>query len=426
MNSKLKKYLTLIVLGLAGGSIYIFPYLKYVFYDPLIEVLHISDTQSGLLLTMYAIGCVILYIPGGILADKMNPKKALIMSLSVATILTAIFAVVILLELPGSVAYAISLVIWLLMAFASGFVFWTALLKAIRIIGTEDEQGRMYGIYYAANGTTAAIIAAVNLWVYNAGGGDANMKMGFFWAVVSMALFTLLATILVGIFLEGKTDKDLSTAEEDKFHFGDVLTVVKNPAVWLISIVFFCVYGVYSCSSYFTPYLTDVIQLSTTAAGVCAILRQYVVMLVAAPLGGILADKVFKSTLGWFRFGGLILAISIVLVILAGSGAPAIFVAVLTLIPGLFSMCLYGVMFSTMHEINIPVKVAGTAIGVASIIGYLPDMFLNTIFGNILDKSSGAGGYFQIFGILAAFCVIVVVICSYLYVKNVKPAKKAN
>jgi nitrate/nitrite transporter NarK len=250
--------------------------------------------------------------------------------------------------------------------------------------------------------------------------------MGFFWAVVSMALFTLLATILVGIFLEGKTDKDLSTAEEDKFHFGDVLTVVKNPAVWLISIVFFCVYGVYSCSSYFTPYLTDVIQLSTTAAGVCAILRQYVVMLVAAPLGGILADKVFKSTLGWFRFGGLILAISIVLVILAGSGAPAIFVAVLTLIPGLFSMCLYGVMFSTMHEINIPVKVAGTAIGVASIIGYLPDMFLNTIFGNILDKSSGAGGYFQIFGILAAFCVIVVVICSYLYVKNVKPAKKAN
>ncbi len=45
-------------------------------------------------------------------------------------------------------------------------------LKAIRIIGTEEEQGTMYGIYYAANGTTAAIIAAVNLWAYNAGGGD--------------------------------------------------------------------------------------------------------------------------------------------------------------------------------------------------------------------------------------------------------------
>lgn len=144
MNNNLKKYLTLIILGLAGGSIYIFPYLKYVFYDPLIQVLHISDTQSGLLLTMYAIGCVILYIPGGILADKMNPKKALMLSLAVATILTGAFAVTILLDLPGSVAYGISLVIWLLIAFASGFVFWTAILKAIRIIGTEEEQGTMY------------------------------------------------------------------------------------------------------------------------------------------------------------------------------------------------------------------------------------------------------------------------------------------
>ena len=92
MNQTLKKYLTLIVLGLAGGSIYIFPYLKYVFYNPLIHVLHISNAQSGMLLTMYAIGCVILYIPGGILADKVNPKKALILSLLATSALTIIFA----------------------------------------------------------------------------------------------------------------------------------------------------------------------------------------------------------------------------------------------------------------------------------------------------------------------------------------------
>lgn len=156
MNQTLKKYLTLIVLGLAGGSIYIFPYLKYVFYNPLIHVLHISNAQSGMLLTMYAIGCVILYIPGGILADKVNPKKALILSLLATSALTIIFAIIIFLGLPGSVAFGISLVIWLLLALGSGFVFWTALLKAIRIIGTEEEQGRMYGVYYAANGTTAA------------------------------------------------------------------------------------------------------------------------------------------------------------------------------------------------------------------------------------------------------------------------------
>ena len=129
MNQTLKKYLTLLVLGLAGGSIYIFPYLKYVFYDPLIHVLHISNAQSGMLLTMYAIGCVILYIPCGILADKVNPKKALILSLLATSALTIIFAVIIFLGLPGSVSFGISLVIWLLLAFGSGFVFWTALLN---------------------------------------------------------------------------------------------------------------------------------------------------------------------------------------------------------------------------------------------------------------------------------------------------------
>lgn len=425
MESKIKKYLTLIVLGLAGGSIYIFPYLKYVFYDPLIEVLGITDTQSGLLLTVHAIGCVILYIPGGILADKINPKKALIFSLVVASLLTGVFAVVVALGLSTGVAYGISLVIWLLMSFAVGFVFWTALLKAIRIIGTEEEQGTMYGIYYAANGTTAAIVAAINLWAYNAGGGDSNMQSGFFWAVISMAIPTLLAAVLVGIFLDGKSDKDISTAEEDKFHFSDVTTVLKNPAIWAISVVMFCTYGVYSCTSYFTPYLTEILSFSTTTAGVFSILRQYIVMLVAAPLGGILADKVFKSTLGWFRCGGAILAISIILVIVGGTlGFPTMVIAILTLIPGLFSMCLYGVMFSTMHELNIPVKVAGTAIGIASIIGYLPDMFLNTIFGSMLDKTPGEGGYMQIFVTLAIFCIVIVAICSVLYAKYVKPTKK--
>ena len=342
----------------------------------------------------------------------------------VATILTGVFACMIALGLPAGVSYGISLVIWLLMAFASGFVFWTALLKAIRIIGSEEEQGTMYGIYYAANGTAAASVAAINLWAYNAGGGDADMQGGFFWAVVSMAIPTLVAAILIGVFLNGKSDKDLSTSEEDKFHFADVFTVLKNPAIWAISIVMFCVYGVYSCTSYFTPYLTDILSFSTTTAGIFSIIRQYIVMLVAAPLGGILADKVFKSTLGWFRCGGAILAISIILVIIGGTlGFPTMLIAILTLIPGLFAMCLYGVMFSSLHELNIPVKVAGTAIGIASIVGYLPDMFLNTIFGNMLDNTPGAGGYMQIFTTLAVFCIIIVVICSVLYAKFVKVKK---
>lgn len=423
MNSTVKKYLTLIVLGLAGGSIYIFPYLKYVFYGPLMKVLQITDSQSGFLLSMYAIGCVILYIPGGILADKMQPRKALVLSLGLATVLNLVFAALVYMNLDAHTTYVAACVIWFLDAFASAFVFWTAILKAIRMIGTDEEQGTMYGIYYASNGTTAAIIAVINLWAYNVGGGDANMKGGFFAALISMAVFTAIAMLGIFFLLDKESKKDTSTDEKDQFHFSDVFTVLKMPAVWIVSIIMFCTYGVYSCASYFTPYLTDVVGFSTTTAGIFSVLRTYIVMLVAAPLGGWLADKVFKSTLGWFRVGGAILAASIVLVILLGTNANAMLIGLLTLIPGLFAMCLYGVQFSTMHEVNIPIKVAGTAIGIASIIGYLPDMFLSTWFGTMLENNSGAGGYYQIFWILAFFCLIIVICSSILYVKYVKPTK---
>lgn len=403
MNGNFKKYLTLIILGASGGAIYTLPYIKYVFYDAITNVLGISNAQSGFLLSMYAIGCVILYIPGGILSDKVSPKKAIIFSLIATCILGILFAI--------TMNYIVGLVVWLLFAFGTGFVFWSAILKAVRVIGTDEEQGRMYGVYYAANGTASAVINAIALKIY---GGFSNEKTGFFWALILMSVSLAVFAILLKFLLNENEKKVAVTAEEDKFHFADLKSVLTNPAVWLISIVFFCIYGVYSCSSYFTPYLTNVIGFSETTAGYLQIVRSYVVMLVAAPVGGLLVDKIFHSTLKWFSAGALILGISLLLVIVSGTGANGWLIAILTLIPGLFSMCLYGVMFSSIHEINIPVKTAGTAIGIVSIIGYLPDMFLQTIFGQILDVK-GNSGYMMIFGILTAFCLIVLVISICLY-----------
>lgn len=77
----LKKYLTLFALGLAGGVMYIYPYIRYVFQNPLNETLGISDTQAGLLLTVYGVVSIILYIPGGILADKLRAKKPMLISM---------------------------------------------------------------------------------------------------------------------------------------------------------------------------------------------------------------------------------------------------------------------------------------------------------------------------------------------------------
>ena len=105
----LKKYLTLFALGLAGGVMYIYPYIRYVFQNPLNDTLGINDTQAGLLLTVYGVVSVILYIPGGILADKLRAKKPLLISMGWALVLLIGFAIVLGLHLGDKTPYWIAL-----------------------------------------------------------------------------------------------------------------------------------------------------------------------------------------------------------------------------------------------------------------------------------------------------------------------------
>lgn len=409
---KLKKYITLLLLGFSGGAIFVFPYLKYIFYDDVLISLGIGNADSGLLLTAYSLGCVALYIPGGILADKLSPRVSIVASLFAATFLTILFAFFF--------NFAAALVVWFLLAFASGFVFWSALLKAVRIISNEKDQGLMYGIYYSANGAASGIINYLSLKIFAYSGGGSH---GLLMAVLLMAFFTGFSAIALMFFLKGFEKSE--TKDEDKFKFSDLSLVVKNPSVWMVSLVFFCIYAVYTCSSYYTPYLTY-LGMSTDDSAQLSILRMNMSMMIASPIGGVLADKIFKSTVKWITYGSALLAISIVATVMIGANNLYL-TGLISIIPGWVVMSMYGIMFSSLKEINVPVKVAGTAIGFASIISYSPDLFMNTLYGAVLDKFQGAEtmtAYKIIFLSLACFSVLSVILS--LFILSGKEVKKAK
>ena len=403
-----KKYITLLLLGFSGGAIFVFPYLKYIFYDDVLSSLGIGNADSGLLLSAYSLGCVALYIPGGILADKLSPRISVVVSLLAATALTLIFAF--------SFNFTAAIIVWFLMAFASGFVFWSSVLKAVRIISDEKDQGLMYGIYYSANGAATALINYLCLNVFDSTGGGSH---GLFNAILLMAFFTGFSAIALMFFLKGFEKS--TTSEEEQFHFSDLSAVLKNPAIWLISIVFFCTYAVYTCSSYYTPYLTYLGLPSSTSAEL-SIVRINIAMMIASPIGGYIADKLFKSTLKWLFYGSILLAFSIAATFYVG-GSSLSLASVVSIIPGWIVMSMYGIMFSSFKEINIPVKVSGTAIGFASIISYSPDLFLNTIYGYVLDSYTGLEtlfGYKIIFLSLASLSLLAAVL-SWVVWKLCKP-----
>ncbi len=63
-SNKMTKWIGFIILTLAAGLIYRVPYLKTVFYDNMVSDFGLTNTQIGLLMTVYSLTKTILYIPG--------------------------------------------------------------------------------------------------------------------------------------------------------------------------------------------------------------------------------------------------------------------------------------------------------------------------------------------------------------------------
>lgn len=403
MESKARKYLTIIALGLAGGSIYFIPYVKYVFYDAQLAAMGINNTQSGLLLTMYTIGNMILYIPGGYLADKVSTKKALIISLVATSVLTWVYAF--------SLNFVVSMIIWLGLSFSTAFVFWSALMKAVRIVGTEEEQGFMYGLYYACNGIAAALTSFISLYAYNTAGED--IKSGFVRGVNASGVVVLIAAICLVFLMKEDAGKVTTESDDDKISLPMVGKVLKSPVVWILSIVILCGYGLKSSVSYFNPYLTEVVGVSAVNSGIFSIINNYLLLLLA-PVGGILADKVFKSTCKWLSVSFVILAVLFGGVLLIPSDISPMVASIYTLLPGAVTMMMYGVVFSSVSEAGISRTMTGTVIGISSIIGYLPDSIYSVLFGKWLDDK-GAAGYTNIFVFLVASGILGAVLAFWIY-----------
>jgi len=399
--SRMSKYLAILSLGAAGGSIYLIPYIRYVFYDWQLEALGITNTQLGTLSTAYAIGCMLLYIPGGMIADRLSTKKCIMASLLATTVLTVILSFV--------SGYTITLGIWFLFAFSTTFVFWGSLMKTIRMIATEEEQGFMFGLYYLGNGVTGAIVNSVALQLSEMG-IDGTAKFGI--CVLTYAASTFVAAILVYIFVKERLYVD-TTIKINEFKMDQVKGVLKNPTVWVFSLIIFSAYTVgYSGGTMFTPYLTEVVGITPEESGALSIIRTYIFYLLA-PVSGFIADKLFRSTSRWFMILFTILALLYFGVLAIPSTASVTLVSYYTLLPGLFGLALYGIMFSIASETRIPAVVMGTAVGIASVIGYSPDFFMWTLFGTWLDKFGGEGytyvfiylGVVSVVGIFASFYI---------------------
>ena len=404
----LKTFLAIISFSIAGSVIYELPYIKYVYYDKLLPAFDMTNAQAGFLLSAYAIGCLILYIPGGIMADKFSTKKMLVLSLFGTGILGFIMAF--------SMNYITALIVFFLFDVTTSFVFWTALNKGLRLLGGKEDSGSTYGWYYAL-GSVISLVCSIIFWALYASTENAHDAM--FKTIIAMSVAVILAGILVQITFKEDATAMGELAEEDRFKLSDVGKAIRNPYLWWASIIMFLIYTIYSNVTYFTPYLSSQVGMDVSDSAFLGIIRGYVFYFLS-PLGGYIADKLLKSTLKLYGYGFIVLGalFFITTQIPAGEGSVTIAI-IISLLASAFAMMLYGVMWSILNEINIPISYAATAIGLASMVIYLPDLFVPAMIGSWLDNLGEEAGYFRMF-IFFGICCVLAVVLSLTLAKKVK------
>lgn len=409
MSTQKNRYLIILVLALGAVAIYFMPYLRWTFYDSLFEGVGLTNAQFAATLSLYGVTSMIFYAPGGYLADKLSPRKMLSFAFLAAGALGLWYA-----TFPGFVAQMIIYALW--GALTTAFM-WSAMLKVANSLGTGEEQGRMFGLLEGGRGVVNVVIAFVALYFY---GKLGETVAGISGIIIASSILCFISAILAWFVIPDKV-----SGAADKIRLKDVGKVLRIPAVWIVAIIVLSCYSVYIGSTYLTPYMTEILGLSATAAGAIAIVKSYCLQFVAAPVGGTIADK-----LGSISF---VVACCFVVMVAALAGfaflpaSPSILVIAVVLMllfsAGIFAM--RGIYFATLDECGkVPRSLMGTAIGVVSVIGFFPDVYMNALVGGMMDAYPGAPGYKYVFMIMLGFAVVGLV-ASLCFNRKVKKAKKA-
>ena len=383
-KNNVKRFLLLFALGVAYGFMYVMPYMKSSFYDQMIAAMGCTNAQLGSLMTYYTIALTISYLPGGWIGDKFNPKPVLLASIFGQAILSFLF-------MFTYQSYTMAVIIWCLMALTGGFAFWPSLMKGIRMTGTDEEQGRIFGIFEALNGCASLLLSFIMLGIMAiAGAGD--LVTGFKSAVACMGGLSIVSGLLILVLMP--KDATYGATEEEKaatITVRDYIDTFKIPGVWIMAILVWCYVTVSAVASYLTPYSTNVLGMSAVLAASIGTIRTYGCRLIGGPLGGFLADKAFHSVSKEQVLGQLACLVTLGVFLIIPSGINGTVLVVLLLLVGVAMFLCKGTYFSVQPELGIPTTVSATAVSIATLIGYLPDMFVHTMFGNWIDTYGNAG-----------------------------------
>ena len=415
--SPFRRTLFMFSLIVAGEAVFVLPYYVTRFFRPtFLEVFGFTNFDIGKAQATYGVVAVLAYFAGGPLADRFAARNLLSLSL----LLTAAGGVY-MSTIPSVTGMA---VLWGFWGFTSILLLWAALIRATREWGGPDGQGRAYGILDGGRGMAGGVMGAaaahalaLALPADAASASLAEQTVALKNVIYIFSGSTLLAAVFVWFGIPPIRPERAGRQTPGSFA-EHLRTTFRIPAIWLQSGIVITAYVAYKATDNFGLFARDAYGLDEVSSNW---IKQ--VMLggrVFAPLlAGLLADRFLSSRVIAGGFVLLMVGFGSLAALPATAGVLVMLAAQLV-IACLAVYGLRGVYFALFEQAKVPTAVTGTAVGIVSVIGYTPDIFVGLIQGYLLDTYDGLQGHRYFWTFVAAVAVLGFV-CTAAFTRVVRP-----
>ena len=400
--SPVQRVMFMVCLIVAGEAIFGLPFHVARFFRPtVLQVFGFNNTELGAVMAVYGLTAMIAYFPGGPLADLFPARRLLMLSL-----LTTGLGGFYFLTIPGYSGMSVLFGFW---GVTTILLFWAALIRATRDWGREDEQGRAYGILDGGRGVLAAVLAGLAVWVFQAmlpsdptTATEAQRLLALRGIIAVYIAVTFASAGLVWFFVpEGP---ETAEGQSSGLNWDHVERVLRYPAVWLQALIVVCAYVAYKGLDNYSLFAVEAYGLNQVEGAQVTAWSAWL-RPVAAVGAGLLGDRIKSSRV---IVGGFLILLASDLFFAFATPDPSttwiLFANVILACIAIFGM--RGVYFALFEEASVPRAFTGTAVGLVSLVGYTPDVFVGLTAGVLLDRSPGVEGHQQFFLCLAAFAAL--------------------
>ena len=413
-----KKFLILTLLILSGEFIYFLPYvLSRVFRPTFLDVFQLNNFQLGSLFSVYGVVALLSYVYGGVITDRYSPRKLM----SSALFLTALGGLV----LASYPSYQTLQILYGYWGFTSVFLFWGAMIKATRLWGGDNNQGKAFGFLDGGRGIVAASMGSIGVFVFTIvltsdieSASVLERQEAFRYVILLSSFMVAFIGLLVLIFLRNTEDKN-TNFELPLNTLTNIKGVLKNESIWLLMLIIMCAYVGYKVTDIYSLYASEVMLYDQIEAAEVGALQLYLRPIVCIAIG-LLADR--TKNMFWIIFGFVTMLIG-ALIFSFGIIKPDMnfifFLSLVILAVGTYSIrALY---FAVLKEANVAFALTGTAVGIISVVGYSPDIFAGPIMGYLLDENPGIIGHQYVYFMLVIFSILGL-IASIRFARLTKPS----